>query len=150
VNSKTCETKSINFHFFVVIQLFQSQSGVIREMVYIKSNKQRLGHKTMAQQLGHLEREKDKVISDLLVIVSNFKRRMIHVHEMIQKSNLSIDSAGKKVNENRSFVNKLNHSLDNTISSSTYSCKIYTLGLGIVFALWFFAYLVIRLFPKVK
>lgn len=97
-----------------------------------------------------LENENEQEIKELLFLVSNLKQRVIHSNGLIRNSNIQIEVVGKKVNENRSFVNKMNIMLYNTIPSSTSSCKSYIFGLGIVFALWIFAYIVTRIFHKVK
>jgi len=112
------------------------------------------GHGTSANavedQLRQMEEEQELLKDDVSKMVGNLRHRLLGINDNLQTDKRNIDMVSDRADKSLDTLSAMTQRLNITLATSSYNCKMCTVGVFIVLALWVFAYLVMRIFPKVK
>lgn len=108
------------------------------------------GELGISKQLELMEDEQTKLKDNLDSLVGTLKQRVHAVNAKITTDTHKIDLVSRKAEQNLSKVITMRERLGDTLSSTSMNCKMCTAGIFLVVGLWMLAYVVMRLFPKVK
>ncbi|GBG32012.1 Hypothetical Protein FCC1311_082372 [Hondaea fermentalgiana] len=108
------------------------------------------GSHAVEDQLRQMEVEQETLKDDVSEMVGSIRQRLLGINEDLQTDKQKLDMVEERADRSLDMLGTMSKRLNITMASSSYNCKMCALGVIIVLALWVFAYLVMRIFPKVK
>jgi hypothetical protein len=106
--------------------------------------------KLLQEQLERDRLEKQEWESKLAGMISQLKHKVIETNDKLREDSAFIDMHAEKMSKNLDFLQGISKRLNVSLNNTTFSCRQCTAGTALVLALWVLAYLVMRIFPKVR